>query len=543
MKTYMWKSCIWAAVIAVMIAGRTAPSFAKGKSEDARSAYELLQDMIYDERYSQAYEAARQFLKDYSDSKYIEAAQFWKCYALERSSRDYVAAFDCYRGFLDAHPDGKWSGDARTEYVKLAKRLSDAGDPRGKAALERMAGSGDMGSVHPSDDRDFKLAVLYALMESGDEDVPLSTIKDVLEHSKDSELRRNAVFMLSEVDDAEANDILLTIARTDPDPDVRRHAIYAVIERADDGDDRVIGELLGIMKTEKDPDIRRHVLYAISESDRPDVTATLVDVALNDPDEDMKRAAAFALADVDDPEATVALEKIANTSTSAEARQAALYALIEREDITIVPTLKKIALGTGTDGGDADLRRVAVYALAEIDDPSVVGVLKDVVASSADPEVRKAAFYALAEHGGSEAEDALRTAALDTRDEDLARAAVYGLSDLLDDEEDVAFFMEVYRKSPFAEVRRAALYAAIDNGGDASAAALGGLLGSEKDADRRKALVWALAEIETDESVSILARTARDDPDRDVRHASVQALGAMGTPAAKKALRGLLDEH
>ena len=43
--------------------------------------------------------------------------------------------------------------------------------------------------------------------------------------------------------------------------------------------------MVSIMKTEKDPDIRRHVLYAIAEVDRPDVIKVLSDAALNDPDD------------------------------------------------------------------------------------------------------------------------------------------------------------------------------------------------------------------------------------------------------------------
>jgi len=112
---------------------------AEEKKDRTEQAYEDLQDLIYDERYQQAYEAAQQFMKTYPKSKWVEAADFWKCYALERSTRAYAESFDCYASFLKKYPDGKWSDDARNEYVKLAKRMADAGDPRGRPRSNRSS--------------------------------------------------------------------------------------------------------------------------------------------------------------------------------------------------------------------------------------------------------------------------------------------------------------------------------------------------------------------------------------------------------------------
>jgi HEAT repeat protein len=92
-------------------------------------------------------------------------------------------------------------------------------------------------------------------------------------------------------------------------------------------------------------------------------------------------------------------------------------------------------------------------------------------------------------------------------------------------------------------VRKAALYAAMSSAGEASAPALGQMLEGQQDPEQRKAIVYALSDIDSDESVAILARVAKNDQDKQVRHAAVQALGAIGTPAAKQALRDLLGER
>ncbi len=529
-RTY-FKTTILATLVAL---GALAPMTARAGNEDAAEAYDKLKDLIYDERYSQAYDASRKFLADFGDSRYAEGAEFFRCYSLQRSTRDYQQAFDCYAKFLEAHPDGKWSDDARSEYLKLAKRLSDAGDPRGKAALESMA------ARRVDEDSEFKMSVIWEIMDQ-DGDVPFDVVADLLTKSKDPDVRRHVVYMIAEVDDPRVVDLLIQVAETDPDPDIRRHAVYALSEYADE--DRVISAMVQIMKTEKDADIRRHILYAIAETESDEVTGILINVAQTDPDPDARRAATFALAEVDAAAATAALESIVETSDDEELQRAALYALIERDDVNIIPTLKKIALSSPGTRAGRELRHAAVYALAEVDDPSVVPVLTEIIKTSGDSEVRRAAFYALAEHGGPEAEALLRTAAMDTRDEGLAQAAVWALTDVLDDDDATEFFMEVFRQSPFEGVRKAALYAAMSGAGEASAPALGQMLEAQEDPDQRKAIVWALSEIDSDESVAILARAARNDPSREVRRAAVQALGAIGTPAAKQALHDLLNER
>jgi HEAT repeat protein len=133
----------------------------------------------------------------------------------------------------------------------------------------------------------------------------------------------------------------------------------------------------------------------------------------------------------------------------------------------------------------------------------------------------------------------LKSAALDTKSEDVARAAVYALGDMWDSDKD-GFLLEVYRKSPFDSVRRAALQTSANLGG--SAAALGEMVKAEKDPDQRRMIVRALADIESDESVAILARIASTDPSNQVRREAVSALGSIDSAAARKALRDLLKE-
>src|SRR5262245_52299609 len=53
-----------------------------------RGAYEQIKNMIYDAQYQQAHEASLRFLKKYTKSVNAEEVSFWKCYALQRATRD-----------------------------------------------------------------------------------------------------------------------------------------------------------------------------------------------------------------------------------------------------------------------------------------------------------------------------------------------------------------------------------------------------------------------------------------------------------------------
>ena len=66
------------------------------------------------------------------------------------------------------------------------------------------------------------------------------------------------------------------------------------------------------------------------------------------------------------------------------------------------------------------------------------------------------------------------------------------------------------------------------------------MIKNERDPNQRRMIVRALADMDNDEAVTILARVAKTDTNSQVRREAVSALGSIDSPAARKALRGLL---
>jgi HEAT repeat protein len=109
---------------------------------------------------------------------------------------------------------------------------------------------------------------------------------------------------------------------------------------------------------------------------------------------------------------------------------------------------------------------------------------------------------------------------------------------------DTSLLLEVFRKSKFDEVRKAALYAISDHSeGKSAVDSLSKILKEEKQEEYRVVALQALANVKGDEVVPILADVAKNDSSNRIRTVAVQMLGEIGTPAAKKVLMDILEKE
>jgi len=152
-------------------------------------------------------------------------------------------------------------------------------------------------------------AAFMWLSESGEG--VLDLLREVIATDPDIEMRKRALFGLSQVDDPEAVNYLLDLARNDADPEIRRTAIFFLAQR----DDVVSVDLLiELFDQETDPEIRTAVLFSLGQAVDSDAAITkLIDVAKNDPDIEMRQSAVMWLGQSEDPRARQALIDIIGT--------------------------------------------------------------------------------------------------------------------------------------------------------------------------------------------------------------------------------------
>jgi len=525
----------WALIVVMMALVALARPAVGAQKEDAEKraseAYKKAYQLLLDREYEKAREQFAQFVKDYSKTRWYDDARYWYCYALENSTTSMEKAFESYYELVREfdrtreHAQSEWRDEAAERAVLLAKKLAKT-NPKYRAYIEELS---------QSQEDEITASVVMALLESGE----VETILEILDTTDNPEVRRLAVYALQDCDSPKCNEKLVEIARGDRDPEMRRYAVYALADRGEDAD--VVRLLTSLLESETDPEIRRLAVFTIAESEDPAVASTLIDIALNDKDPETARAAAFGLSEVDDPAVTPALERLVKEARDPEVKKAALYALVERGDVTVLPTLERIAMA----GESQELSQAATWAIAEMKgDPAAATALAKIFKSSKDIEVRKAALYGLAETDGKVSVELMKEAALTADNEELARAALFALSNAVDDEQAAPLILEVYRKTPFTDVRTAALHVLLETEGEAALPVISTVLESEPDPDLRVAAVMALdGTTDEDAAVKILARVAKNDPSSKVRRVAVQVLGQIRTEAAREALLEILKDR
>src|SRR5256714_12549338 len=161
--------------------------------------------------------------------------------------RDGDALLARVQGALAKQGDG-----AAAEWIRRhAQPTVDTGrTPRGSCPAE-------------DDDDDLRIAALNGLLQM-DATSALPILRKVLAKRDgcSAGLRRKAVFIVSQKRGAETEDILLDVARNDPDSEVRQQAVFWLSQV---GSDRAVTALDSILRNTTDPELQDKAIFALSQ--------------------------------------------------------------------------------------------------------------------------------------------------------------------------------------------------------------------------------------------------------------------------------------
>lgn len=373
-----------------------------------------------------------QIVQEEPDSEYAPDALYWRAFALYRvggndAMRDALAALDLQR---ERYPDAATRGDADALAVRIRGALAQGGDA--DAAQRIYEDLGDAESAYvveagdcPDEDADVRVAALNALMEM-DPARALPVLEKVLARRDacSETLRRKAVFIVADGESPEATDILLRVARTDPDPEVRGQAVFWLSEV---DDERAVDALEQILLESQDDELREKALFALSENGSERAGLILRNYAL-DPDqpeevrekalfwyaesqsggdiaflrelygrvesESLKEKVLFAASESGDPEAVEwLLDVAADGSHSIELRKQALFWAGESSEET--GDARLLALYDRTS--EPELKNQLLFVYSELDTPDAIDKLFEIARTETDPELRKQALFWLGE--------------------------------------------------------------------------------------------------------------------------------------------------
>lgn len=225
----------------------------------------------------------------------------------------------------------------------------------------------------PTEQEELALAAMEGLMSQSSERA-LPIIKKVLNGSQTTLVKKRALFVLSQIDGPEAEEILIQTSRS-PDAALRSEAIRSI---GIGGHDKSLAALQEIYNA-GDAEVKEQVLHAWLIADRK---AEVYQAALNAKSEEEAAEAIHILG------AMGAVDELRKLGDRPNASRKLVDAYAISGDLT---SLRKIA----ESGADPSLRAEAVQQIGVIGDDAARGALREIYSRSTDAQIKEAALQGL----------------------------------------------------------------------------------------------------------------------------------------------------
>jgi HEAT repeat protein len=333
-------------------------------AQNAEGTYNAARRALNARRFDDAVEGFRKLRSTYPSSGYAGDSYYWEAYALERGGHlvDAVTGLD---RLPKEHPEAQ-SDDARALRVQICSELAKRGNGECAEAVWTAVGEPDPESL--------QIAALNALINMPpDRALPLATrvlenrkqpvemrkralfiiadkagkggdvaatrelmAKTALDTTDDLEVRKQAVFWLSQVRGDETVDTLMRVFQSAADEELAKQAIFALSQqhspRAREQIKKIAGDknaslemrkqalfwaaqnggmsdadLLETYRDTPERELREQLIFLMSQSRAVDA---LIEVARTDPDQEQRKKAIFWLGQSRDPRAEQVLLEI-----------------------------------------------------------------------------------------------------------------------------------------------------------------------------------------------------------------------------------------
>ncbi len=423
------------AIDAVGFDGELLPPEPWAQRDPADSLYRLAREALSRNDFRRAAEIFHRVTERYPQSAYAGQSLYYEAFSLYRSgdTRDLEAARDRLRSLRQRFPSLASGGDAKTLVTRVCGELAKRGDQDCARTIADQAEGPDRevtsgqtvtvpGRSCPSedDDNDDRIAAINALLQK-DAERALPILKKVLARRDQCSvgLRRKAVFLVSQKHTAETADILMGIARNDPDQEVREQAVFWLSQVPGD---RPITLLDEILRSNANTDLKEKALFALSQKSEPRAQGMLRDIAGRENENaDLREKAIFWLGQRRAQENTEFLRGLYSRISSEDLKEKILFSLSQQRgagndrwlmDIAVNPResleLRKKALfwagqtGVATSEfanlynrmNDAEMKDQIIFVFSQRGrDPAAMDKLFEIARTDRDPELRKKAIF------------------------------------------------------------------------------------------------------------------------------------------------------
>ncbi len=398
---------------------RTQPPEAWLQEDPGARLYQSARESLNRRRYAEAASRFSELRAEFPRSGYVADSYYWEAFARFREGgpRQLRQAAELLAVQRREHPNASTRRDADALMVRVEAQLARRGDADAAAVIAETASG-------PCDEQqEVRLAALSALLNmNAEQAVPI--LQEVLE-SRDAcsvELRRRAVFLISQKMTDESVDILLDLAHRNPDPD---------------------------------PEVREQAIFWLHQVDSPEALDALESILIESDDPELQERAIFAISQRnDDGRAVRILKDYAERSDiPSELRANAIFWISQNPDAGGARYL--IELYPRLD--DPELKERAVFGISQAGGPDARAWLSERVRDGReDVEIRKNALFWLGQMGGVVAADL--EGLYDTLDDVEMKEQVIFVASQSRDRGAVDFLMEVARTEEDPELRERAIF-------------------------------------------------------------------------------------
>jgi HEAT repeat protein len=426
----------------------------------ADTIYRAARRALNESQYRRAIELFEQSLDE--EPEYASEALYYQALAYYRigGRSNYDRAYGKLHEQLSRYPDAASSGDAEELMVRIESELARRGDAQAAERLAREAerlSQDEMTMAREmerdvqrdvererehamqegvSEEADIKAMALHALIQA-DPEKAIPYLSKVLKNRtpETAELREQAVFILGQHESDQTLDLMLDVVRNDPEPDVKAQAAFWLTQV---DDPRAIDATISILDDPNlDEDLKGQALFALGQTDDPRAGQILRDYATrSDVDPEVRGMAVHGLAQHPSPENAELLKQMFNDVDDIEVREQILFALGQMTDTVDGDWLlaifadeseddevREMALFMAGQSGNVDARVLSqmydaagdnmemkqhiLFTLTQVDSEAAFDKMLEIARSEDDPELREHAIFWIGQSGDPRAQDVL----------------------------------------------------------------------------------------------------------------------------------------
>jgi len=408
---------------------RSAGVIAIPGEEPSDSLFRLARQAMADGNYRRAADVFKLVADRYPQSKSASDALYWRAWSLQKlgAERRNQDNLDNALEALDRLDRLYPQASTKTEAQVLRKTIVSTQASLGNAQAARDVAADAQGVAQQRScpastvDDEMRMAALDGLMSMSSSDA-IPILQDVLKQRVPCrvELRKKAVFLLSQKRGPEVAPTLLDVARSDPSVEVRGDAIQWLSQLRSEA---AIPALDSVLFQSKDDEIRKKAIFALSELARDDKARASLQRAAQDermPEElreeavfwlgqsravdldffktlfrstkniDLRKKIAFSVSEVHTPEASAwLLEMAKDRSFDIDVRKDAIFWLSQGRQID----LNGLQAIYNDARDEPEIQKQVRFAYSQMRDPAAVDKLMEIAKSDPKLENRKDAIF------------------------------------------------------------------------------------------------------------------------------------------------------